>query len=167
MGIRITSRSRDGVWTVDLGGAHVYRVRVDMIDGVPRVLSLTVDPAYEDNGETLRGGRTPADVAITRQTLQAVPVQRIAAAVAAVREFRPADAFRRTRLLPDRPRIHDERHYRAVAEHAMHAKAAGQSARQAIATRWGVSLSTADLWIRRAKDYGLLRQDLRQPVEDR
>lgn len=57
-----------------------------------------------------------------------------------------------------RPPVYGPEHYAQVAEVATQARAAGMSARRAIAKRWTVAPSTADTWMAKARGLNLLER---------
>lgn len=161
--------SLGGEWTdVDLGGRHTFRVKVADVEGEPQVVALEVLPAFEADGETLRDGRTLSDVVITREVLRAVPMKRLASVATKVQRGHFLAAMREAASPPEPhgKRSHPPEHYAEVAAVAQQARAAGASVREAIHTRWMVSHATADVWLRRAKDHGYLRGDLRKTKGD-
>lgn len=152
---------------MDLGGPHTYRVKVASVDGEPQVLALQVLPAVEEDG-TLRDGLTVSEVVITRESLRAIPVKRLASVATKAQRLDFLDAMREASSPPEPhgKRSHPPEHYEEVAAVAQQARAAGASVRDAIHTRWQVSHATADVWLRKAKDYGYLRGDLRKTKGD-
>lgn len=136
-----------------------YLVRAGRTLKGPILLALQLEP--------LDGGN------ITAEDLRAISVKRLAAA--AVPFVHPEDdEVPRTdpgefdwskfakpekpeRKVAGRPPEYGEKHYAEVAEIARQARAdTGGSARHAIAARWHIAPSTADKWMRKARELGHL-----------
>lgn len=151
------------------GHAATYHVRAGRtIDG-PVLLGLRIDP---DPGHEITG----AD-------LRQIPVQRLAAAAVTVGvnpddDFDPESRFAAVDfenfVTPEspgaqpatvgRPLVYGRDHYVEVAKVAMDARADGESARAAIAKKFQCPESTADRWMRTARnEYDLLPRSKRAP----
>lgn len=150
------------------GHPCVYEVRAARTPDGPVLLDMRVTPL--ENGQP-----------ITAATLKSIPVRRLAAAAIAAGAFSPADdqlppeepealdwsrwsePEKPKRKRAGRPPVYGPEHYAEVADEARAARAAGKSARRAIAERWSMSETTADKWMREARRLGLLEPYRRSP----
>jgi hypothetical protein len=147
----------DGLFEIRVvGHPHLYRVRIDMSGGSPRLVELHLLP--------LDG----VDAGIDTTTVRSVPVQRLAKAAAqkiGIDELPFALAGQEdaamTRLRPDyeRGRGLDDNHYRDVALLLTKARELGLSPRQYVAEAMNAAIPTVDRWIKRAKELGHLERD--------
>lgn len=150
------------------GHPCVYEVRAARTPDGPVLLDMRVTP-LEDGGQ------------VTTDTLKSIPARRVAAAAIAAGAFSPDDDLlppeepealdwsrwsepeKPKRKRAGRPPVYGPEHYAEVADEARAARAAGKSARRAIAERWAVSETTADKWMREARMLGLLETYRRSP----
>jgi hypothetical protein len=154
-------RHPDGTSTVDLGGDHQYRVDVRDVDGVPSIVSLTISAVMEADGETLKRARNVRSAVITRDTLRAVPLARIARMVAANDAGQWLKAAQTARREDPRRRLTDE-FLEEVLAFIAEAKQRRIASRAAAAETWFVSVPTIDSWLREARKRGLNAPDLRK-----
>lgn len=152
-----------------VGHPCAYEVRAGRTADGPMLLDLRVVP-LEDGAP------------ITADMLKSIPARRLAAAAIHNGAFWSGDDHAPEPvpeeldwsrwIEPDRPesrgpggrpREHGPEHYSAVADEARAARDAGDSARKWIATKWIVSKTTADKWMREARRLGLLEYYQRCP----
>lgn len=156
-GKRVSASILGGEWAgwteVDLGDDrdHVYRVKVSTIEGRPRATGVAVLPKPD---------RHPKLRVIDGEALRSVPVSQLVAAATEMQRLNFVEALGEAQRPPrPGPAGYGIEHWQAVGEVWREARARGASTRKAIARHWGVKVSTADLWIRRAKDAGAIRED--------
>lgn len=143
------------------GHTCAYEVRAGRTLAGPVLLDLRIAPLEQ-------GGQITAD------DLHSVPVRRLAAAAVEAGLVAPQDdevpsdeptdfdwsrfaqPEKPERRRAGRPPAHSPEHYAQVAAVARQARASGESARRRIGERWTVSQTTADKWMRQARDLGLL-----------
>ena len=135
---------------------HVYRVRVEIGRGAPRLIELRLAP--------LEG----TIVEIDTDTVRTVPVRRLANAAArhiGIDEL-PFDVAGHSddltaQLRPDhkRGRELDDVHYRDVAQMLNFAHECGLSPREYVRQKFNTSVPSVDRWIRVAKERGFLDPD--------
>ncbi|BBX83549.1 hypothetical protein [Mycolicibacterium aubagnense] len=145
-----------------VGHPHLYRVRVQMGSGAPKLVELHLLPADDD-----------AAAEIDPATIRNVPVRRLANAAArwiacvdgsfigvkelrnptlTLRPERPADGGKRRKL--------DDIHYRQVADLLIAARTIGEPPRKYVRDQLGpASVATVDRWIAEAKERKFLPRD--------
>jgi len=135
---------------------HVYRVRVKLGRGAPRLIELHLVPAKDTVAE------------IDTDTVRTVPVRRLTNAAArhiSIDEL-PFDVAGQSddltaQLRPDhtRGRQLDDVHYRDVAQMLNFAHECGLAPREYVRQKFNTSVPSVDRWIAEAKKRGFLDPD--------